>query len=149
MLEVIEHDPPHITAGAQASGQPIPDASVSGPRGWAQHMQTVEALGQQLARATSIEDICNRIGATIAALVPQDQCRVLLMNEDRTRLEVVYLKGNDREEYRGVTRENAAVEVGQGIAGWVAESRRSQFIVDGQGCLRRAGQAGESEAFLE
>jgi diguanylate cyclase (GGDEF)-like protein len=130
MLEVIEHEPPHIEAAAQASGQQIPDATVSGPRGWAQHMQTVEALGQQLARATSIEDICNRIGATIAALVPQDQCRVLLMNQDRTRLEVVYLKGSDREEYRGVTRENAAVEVGQGIAGWVAESRRGVVLGD-------------------
>jgi len=130
MLEVIEQEPPHITAAAQASGQPIPDATVSGPRGWAQHMQTVEALGQQLARATSIEDICNRIGATIASLVPQDQCRVLLMNDDRTRLEVVYLKGNDREEYRAVTMENAAVEVGQGIAGWVAESRRGVVLGD-------------------
>jgi diguanylate cyclase (GGDEF)-like protein len=130
MLEVIEHEPPHITAAAETSGQPIPDASVSGPRGWAQHMQTVEALGQQLARATSIEDICNRIGATIASLVPQDQCRVLLMNEDRTRLEVVYLKGKDREEYRAVTMENAAVEVGQGIAGWVAESRRGVVLGD-------------------
>src|SRR5260370_7081918 len=121
MLEVIEHEPPHIEAAAQASGQQIPDATVSGPRGWAQHMQTVEALGQQLARATSIEDICNRIGATIAALVPQDQCRVLLMNEDRTRLEVVYLKGTDREEYRGVTRENAAAEKGQRLPPPVAQ----------------------------
>jgi diguanylate cyclase (GGDEF)-like protein len=130
MLELIATEPPHISAAAQASGQPMPDASVSGPRGWAQHMQSVEALGQQLARATSIEDICSRIGATIAALVPQDQCRVLLMNEDRTRLDVVYLRGTDREEYRGVTMENAAVEVGQGIAGWVAESRRGVVLGD-------------------
>jgi diguanylate cyclase (GGDEF)-like protein len=130
MLELIATEPPHINAAAQPSGQPMPDASVSGPRGWAQHMQSVEALGQQLARATSIEDICNRIGATIAALVPQDQCRVLLMNEDRTRLDVVYLRGTDREEYRAVTMENAAVEMGQGIAGWVAESRRGVVLGD-------------------
>src|ERR1700737_3743549 len=123
--------PPHIAAAAQAVGQPTPDATVSGPRGWAQHMQTVEALGQQLARATSIEDICNRIGETITALLPQDQCRVLLLNQDRTRLDVVYLRGgSDREEYRGVTRENAAVEVGEGIAGWVAESRRGVVLGD-------------------
>src|SRR5256886_9418651 len=95
-------------------------------------MQTVEALGQQLARATSIEDICSRIGATISTLVPHDQCRVLLMNEDRTQLEVVYLKGTDREEYRAVTIENAAVEVGEGITGWVAESRRGGGLGDTQ-----------------
>ncbi len=130
MLDLIEHDPPHFTAAAEAVGQPTPDAAVSGPRGWAQHMQTVEALGQQLARATSIEDICNRIGETITASLPLDQCRVLLMSEDRTRLEVVYLRGTDRDEYREVTAINAAVEVGEGIAGWVAESRRGAVLGD-------------------
>ena len=74
MLELIEHEPPHITAAAQASGQPAPDAPISGPRSWAQHMQTIEVLGQQLARATSTQAISNRIGETIAALVPQDLC---------------------------------------------------------------------------
>jgi len=63
-------------------------------------------------------------------LLPHDQCRVLLMNEDRTQLEVVYLKGTDREEYRAVTIENAAVEVGEGITGWVAESRRGVVLGD-------------------
>jgi diguanylate cyclase (GGDEF)-like protein len=130
MLEVIEREPPHITASAQSSGQPAPDPFITGPRSWAHHMQTIEALGQQLARATSTQDICNRIGETILSLVPQDQCRVLLMNEDRTRLDVVYLRGTDREEYRAVTAENAAVEVGEGIAGWVAESRRGVVLGD-------------------
>jgi diguanylate cyclase (GGDEF)-like protein len=130
MLELIEHEPPHVTAQAQASGRPEPQAATSGPRSWAQHMQTIEALGQQLARASSTVDICNRIGETITALVPHDQCRVLLINEDRTRLDVVYLRGTDREEYRAVTAENAAVEVGEGIAGWVAESRRGVVLGD-------------------
>lgn len=130
MLELIEHEPPHITAQAQTSGRPEPQAATSGPRSWAQHMQTIEALGQQLARASSTVDICNRIGETITALVPHDQCRVLLINEDRTRLDVVYLRGTDREEYRAVTPENAAVEVGEGIAGWVAESRRGVVLGD-------------------
>src|SRR5437763_4786022 len=130
LLELIDSEPPQIAAPAQASGHPMPETTASGPRGWAHHMQTVEALGQQLARATSIEDICSRIGATISTLLPHDQCRVLLMNEDRTQLEVVYLKGTDREEYRAVTIENAAVEVGEGITGWVAESRRGVVLGD-------------------
>jgi diguanylate cyclase (GGDEF)-like protein len=142
MLDLIEHEPPTITASAQASGQPVPDATVSGPRGWAQHMQTVEALGQQLARATSIEDICSRIGETITALLPQDQCRVLLINEDHTRMDVVYLRGTNREEYRGVTMENAAVEVGEGIAGWVAESRRGVVLGDTERHPKAAHVAG-------
>src|SRR5438046_5688371 len=54
----------------------------------------------------------------------------MLMKQDRTQLEVAYLKGTDREEYRAVTIENAAVEVGEGITGWVAESRRGVVLGD-------------------
>jgi len=130
MLQVIEEEPPHVTAGAQASGQPAPDPLVTGSRSWAQHMQSIETLGQHLARATTIEDVCNRIGETISAMLPHDQCRVLLMSEDRTRLEIVYLNGTGPAEYRDVTSQNAAVAVGEGIAGWVAESRRGVVIGD-------------------
>jgi diguanylate cyclase (GGDEF)-like protein len=129
LLELIEHEPPLVTAAEQASGRPTPALDISGPRSWAQHMQTVEALGQQLARASKIEDICNRIGETIVGLLPHDQCRVLLLSEDRTRLDVVYLRSN-RDEYTGVTRENAGVEVGEGIAGWVAETKRGVVLGD-------------------
>jgi len=128
MLQLIEEEPPHITAEAQASGQPAPDPLVTGSRSWARHMQSIETLGQHLARATSIEDVCNRIGETMTSMLPHDQCRVLLMSEDRTRLEIVYLRGTDRAEYRDVTSQNAAVSVGEGIAGWVAESRRGVVI---------------------
>jgi diguanylate cyclase (GGDEF)-like protein len=129
MLQLIEQDKPHVSAQAQASGQPAPETA-AGPRSWAQHMQTIEGLGQQLARTTSTEDICNLIGETIALLVPYDQCRVLLMSEDRTRLDIVYLKGTDRAEYQAVTPENASVQLGEGIAGWVAESRRGVVLGD-------------------
>jgi diguanylate cyclase (GGDEF)-like protein len=78
----------------------------------------------------STEKICNLIGATVAALLPSDQVRVLLISEDRTRLDIVYLKGTDRDEYRAVTAENASVQVGEGIAGWVAESRRGVVLGD-------------------
>ena len=129
LLQLIAEEPPEITAEAQSSGQPAPDPTAV-PRSWAQHMQSIEALGQQLARATSTQDICNRIGETITALLPHDQCRVLLMTEDRSRLDIAYLQGTDRPEYRGVTADNAAVAVGEGIAGWVAESRRGVVLGD-------------------
>src|SRR5712691_13492124 len=32
MLKLIEDEPPHITAAVEATGQPVPDATVSGPR---------------------------------------------------------------------------------------------------------------------
>src|SRR2546421_6005523 len=49
MLQLVEQGRPHISAQAQASRQPRPEAAGSGPRSWAQHMQTIEVLGQQLA----------------------------------------------------------------------------------------------------
>src|SRR5256714_3780863 len=70
------------------------------------------------------------MGEAIPALVPHDQCRVLLVNEERPRLDIVYLRGTDRCEYQAVTAENASVEVGEGIAGWVAESRRGVVLGD-------------------
>ena len=141
MLELIDQETPQVTAQEQVADRLMPDATTGLPF-WAQHMQTIEALGQQLARATSIEDICNRIGETIIAVLPHDQCRVLLLNEERTRLDIVYLNGNDREEYRAVTAVNASVEVGQGIAGWVAESRRGVVLGDTERHPKAAHVAG-------
>lgn len=129
MLELIAQESPHVSAQAQEAGHPV-EAAVGGPRSRAQHMQTIEALGQQLARTTSIDDICNRIGETITLMIPHDQCRVLVMNEDRTQLDIVYLRGTDQTAYRAVTPQNASVEVGEGIAGWVAESRRGVVLGD-------------------
>ena len=142
MLDLIDQEAPQVTAQEQVTDRLVPDATSSGPPSWAQHMQTIEALGQQLARATSIEDICNRIGETITAVLPHDQCRVLLLNQERSRLDIVYLKGNEREEYRGVTPANASVEVGQGIAGWVAESRRGVVLGDTERHPKAAHVAG-------
>src|SRR2546423_932471 len=128
MLELIEQERPEVKTQAQESGQPAPASAVSGPRSWAQHMQTIEALGQQLARTSSIEDICNLMGEAITALVPHDQCRVLLVNEERTRLDIAYLRGTGRSENQAVPVDNASVEAGEGNAGWVAESRRGVVL---------------------
>ncbi|MDQ6709542.1 MAG: diguanylate cyclase [Candidatus Dormibacteraeota bacterium] len=132
LLRVIEEEKPKVTAAAQASGTPAPAAPVSGPRSWAQHLQTIETLGQLLARASSVEDICARIGETIVNLLPHDHCRILLVNEDRTRLDAVYLSGSARSEYQDVTRVNASVDVGEGIAGWVAETKRGAVLGDAE-----------------
>jgi diguanylate cyclase (GGDEF)-like protein len=40
------------------------------------------------------------------------------------------MRGTDRDEYRGVTAAQATVDVGEGIAGWVAESRRGAVLGD-------------------
>ena len=129
MLQFIAQEEPQVSAQTQEPSHPA-DVAVGGPQLWARHMQTIEGLGQQLARTTSVDDICNRIGETVATLIPHDQCRVLVMNEDRTRLDIVYLRGSDQSEYRAVTPQNASVDVGEGIAGWVAESRRGVVLGD-------------------
>lgn len=142
LLRVIEEEKPKVTAVAQTSGTPAPAAAISGPRSWAQHLQTIEALGQQLARASSVEDICNRMGETIVSLLPHDHIRILLVDQDNSRLNVVYLSGSDQAEYKEVTRTNAAVDIGEGITGWVAETKRGAVLGDAERHPKAAHVAG-------
>ena len=142
LLSVIEEEKPKVTAIAQTSGTPAPAVPISGPRSWAQHLQTIEALGQQLARASSVEDICNRMGKTIVTLLPHDHIRILLVDQDRSRLDVVYLTGNEQPEYKEVTRTNAAVDIGEGITGWVAETKRGAVLGDAERHPKAAHVAG-------
>ncbi|MEO6796405.1 MAG: HD domain-containing phosphohydrolase [Candidatus Dormibacter sp.] len=142
LLRVIEEEKPKVTAIAQTSGTPAPAAPLSGPRSWAQHLQTIEALGQQLARASSVEDICSRMGETIVTLLPHDHIRILLVDQDRARLDVVYLSGSDHAEYKEVTRTNAAVDIGEGITGWVAETKRGAVLGDAERHPKAAHVAG-------
>ena len=132
LLDVLEKEKPALHAEPQEAGRPQPAVATSGPRSWAQQLETIEELGQQLAHVTSIEDICGRIGETIASLVPHDHCRILLQNQARGRLEAAFLAGGDRPEYSGLTAEDVTVRIGEGITGWVAETRRGVVLSDAE-----------------
>ena len=142
MLQVIEEEQPALRAQPQESGTPAPAAPVSGPRSWAQHLESIEMLGARLSRTASIDEISRLIGETIVAILPQDHCRILLLNADRWHLEAVYLNASDKPEYQSIKPENAGVEMGEGISGWVAESKRGVVLGDAERHPKAAHVAG-------
>ena len=97
---------------------------------WTQHLDAIQQLGRRLATVVSVPEICDTIGRTITTLLPYDQCRVYLLEEDGHTLRPVYFSDTKRAEYDGVTAETLAVQVGEGITGWVAETKQGALVGD-------------------
>jgi diguanylate cyclase (GGDEF)-like protein/putative nucleotidyltransferase with HDIG domain len=97
---------------------------------WTQHLDAIQQLGRQLATVVSVPEICEAIGRSITTLLPYDQCRVYLLEDDGRTLRPVYFSDTQRVEYEGVTAETLAVQVGEGITGWVAETKQGALVGD-------------------
>jgi diguanylate cyclase (GGDEF)-like protein/putative nucleotidyltransferase with HDIG domain len=97
---------------------------------WTQHLDAIQQLGAQLATVVSVPEICDTIGRAITALLPYDQCRIYLLEEDGHTLRPVYVSDTKRIEYEGVTAEALAIQVGEGLTGWVAETKQGALVGD-------------------
>ena len=80
--------------------------------------------------AVSVPGICETIGRAITTLLPYDQCRIYLLEDDEQTLRPVYFSDTKHTEYEGVTAETLALQVGQGITGWVAETKQGALVGD-------------------
>jgi diguanylate cyclase (GGDEF)-like protein/putative nucleotidyltransferase with HDIG domain len=97
---------------------------------WTQHLDAIQQLGARLAMVVSVPEICATIGQAITTLLPYDQCRIYLLEDDARTLRPVYFSDSNRGEYEGVTAATLALEVGQGITGWVAETKQGALVGD-------------------
>jgi diguanylate cyclase (GGDEF)-like protein/putative nucleotidyltransferase with HDIG domain len=97
---------------------------------WTQHLDAIQQLGARLATVVSVPEICDTIGRAITTLLPYDQCRIYLLEDDGHTLQPVYFSDTKRPEYEGVTAETLAIQVGQGITGWVAETKQGALVGD-------------------
>jgi diguanylate cyclase (GGDEF)-like protein/putative nucleotidyltransferase with HDIG domain len=97
---------------------------------WTQHLDAIQQLGARLATVASVPEICETIGRAITTLLPYDQCRIYLREEDGHTLRPVYFSDTKRSEYEGVTEETLALQVGEGITGWVAETKQGALVGD-------------------
>jgi diguanylate cyclase (GGDEF)-like protein len=97
---------------------------------WTQHLDAIQQLGARLATVASVPEICETIGRAITTLLPYDQCRIYLLEEDGHTLRPVYFSDTKRSEYEGVTEETLALQVGEGITGWVAETKQGALVGD-------------------
>ena len=99
---------------------------------WTRHLDAIEQLGARLASISGVHEVCQSIGEAIVTLLPYDQCRIYLLQDDWVTLQPVYFSDTQREEYRGVTTEGLALRVGEGITGWVAETRHGILVGDSE-----------------
>src|SRR5256714_1710570 len=97
---------------------------------WTQHLAAIQQLGARIATVVSVPEICDTIGRAITTLLAYDQCRIYLLEDDGHTLRPVYFSDTQQAEYDGVTAETLAVQVGEGITGWVAETKHGALVGD-------------------
>ena len=132
LLEVLASEEVAVTDHAGEMAEVAPIITWTGPRSWAQHLEAIETLSARLGRITAVPEICRLIGETVVTLVPYDQCRINLLDDDERTLTCIWLGSTNREEYAGATAANLSVQVGEGITGWVAETKRGAVLGDSE-----------------
>jgi len=130
LLDVLASEEVVVTGHGGEMSEVAPVITWTGPRSWAQHLEAIESLSARLGRQTAVLEICRLIGETIVTLVPYDQCRIYLLDDDEQTLTCVWFGSSNREEYRAVTASSLTTRVGQGITGWVAETKRGAVLGD-------------------
>ena len=128
LLHVIESGEVEVAGTAESALHE--DRKLPVAHSWTQHLDAIQQLGAGLAKASSVPEICETIGRAITTLLPYDQCRIYLLEDDGHTLRPVYFSDTMRREYEGVTAETLAVQVGQGITGWVAETKQGALVGD-------------------
>jgi diguanylate cyclase (GGDEF)-like protein len=122
------------------------DRPILEPQAWTRHLDAIEQLGAQLAFVTSVQEVCRSIGEAIVRLLPYDQCRIYLLEDDGETLRPAYFSDTQKDEYRGVTAESLALKLGEGITGWVAETRRGVMLGDTESHPKALHVPGTSDA---
>src|SRR5205807_5273446 len=116
LLQVIQRGDLHVNGtveGAVHEDRRLPEA-----HSWTQHLDAIQQLGARLSSVVDVPEVCATIGRAITTLLPYDQCRIYLLEDNGRTLYPVYFSDTKRTEYDGVNAETLAIEVGQGITGW-------------------------------
>ena len=128
LLDVVESG--EVVVAGTVESALYEDRKMPMAHSWTQHLDAIQQLGRRLATVISVPEICDTIGRAITTLLPYDQCRVYLLEEDGHTLRPVYFSDTQQAEYDGVTAETLAVQVGEGITGWVAETKQGALVGD-------------------
>src|SRR5438270_1736150 len=130
LLDVIERREVVVTGTAESN--PHEDRPLPEVHSWTQHLDAIQQLGARLSSVVDVPEVCATIGKAITTLLPYDQCRIYLLEDNGRTLHPVYFSDTKRTEYDGVNAETLAIEVGQGITGWVAETKHGALVGDSE-----------------
>jgi len=128
LLQVIQRG--ELAVNGTAEGAVHEDRRLPEAHAWTQHLDAIQQLGARLTSVVSVPEICETIGLAITTLLPYDQCRIYLLEDDGQTLRPVYFSDTKRVEYEGVTAETLAIRVGEGLTGWVAETKQGALVGD-------------------
>jgi diguanylate cyclase (GGDEF)-like protein len=126
--------------GAQHQDKPVP------AHAWTQHLDAIQQLGARLACVVGVQEISETLGQAITTLLPYDQCRIYLLEDDGLTLTPAYFGGTQHTEYSAITAEGLALQVGEGITGWVAETKHGVVVGDTEHHPRAAQIPGTDES---
>src|SRR5437879_495075 len=127
LLDVLESGEVEIAGTDEVARHPDRPEPV---KTWTRHLDVIEELGARLASTSGVQEVCHTIGEAIVSLLPYDQCRIYLLQDDGATLQPAYFSDTQREGYRTVPAGSLALRVGEGITGWVAETRHGVAIGD-------------------
>jgi diguanylate cyclase (GGDEF)-like protein/putative nucleotidyltransferase with HDIG domain len=130
LVEVIERRDVLVKGTAEANpheDRPLPEA-----HSWTQHLDAIQQLGARLSSVVDVPQVCRTIGRAITTLLPYDQCRIYLLEDDGRTLRPAYFSDSKRAEYDGVNAHTLAIEVGEGITGWVAGTKQGALVGDAE-----------------
>lgn len=128
LLHVVRFE--KLAVNGTAEGAVHEDRRLPEAHAWTQHLDAIQQLGARLSSVVSVPEICETIGQTITTLLPYDQCRIYLLEDDGHTLRPVYFSDTRRAEYDGVNAESLAIQVGEGLTGWVAETKQGALVGD-------------------
>src|SRR5438105_3327262 len=130
LLEAVESGGGWLAGTVESN--PHEDRPLAEAHSWTHHLDAIQQLGARLSSVVDVPHVCETIGKAITTLLPYDQCRIYLLEDDAHTLQAVYFSDTKRAEYDGVNAETLAIEVGQGITGWVAETKQGALVGDSE-----------------
>jgi diguanylate cyclase (GGDEF)-like protein len=89
-------------------------------------LRMLQSLSTKLNRLNDIREIGEAIAAELRSLIDYHNCRIYLLDSDGKTLMPIAFRG-ELTEYQGETLEALMVEVGEGLTGHAAETRRPYY----------------------
>ena len=114
---------------------------------WARHLETIQRIGQRLARLSTEEEVGLAICTETKQVIDYHNCRVYRLEPNGADLTPIAFRG-EISLYAGETTEALRCTVGEGLTGLVAQ-RGEPLIVDDAANDPRAVEIPGTEAIIE